>query len=302
MRLLMLLWFATLTFACATPGFEQSGSLETSEVQQSKTIVFVHGMYVTNKSWDAWESYFKDKGYTVYAPAWPLHDLPVAEQKALGHEGELVKLNLNAVLDHYRKFIDTLPEKPILVGHSMGGLITQILISEGRGVSGVAIDSAPPKGLISLNWGFIRSNWPVISPFASEDEPINMSAEQYHYAMTSCLPEDVAQKEFETKAVPESRRVGKIAFDDVSEVPFDKKTKPLLIIGGSTDRIIPASLNYKNFQAYEDSKSLTEFKVFDGRCHWILEQDGWQEVAEFVDNWIHKSLVKGPSPSANAAR
>lgn len=299
MRFLVLLLFSALSFSCATPGYEQSGKLESTEVQESKTIVFVHGMYVTNKSWSAWESYFKDKGYAVHAPAWPLHDLPIAEQKSLSHESELVKLNLNAVLDHYRKFIDDLPEKPILIGHSMGGLITQILIAEGRGISGVAINSAPPKGLISLNWGFIKSNWPVISPFASEDEPINMTADQYHYAMTSCLSEDEAKKEFEAKGVPESRRVGKVAFDEVSEVDFDKKTKPLLLIGGSTDRIIPASLNYKNFQAYSDSKSLTEFKVFDGRCHWILEQDGWQEVAQFVDEWLNRAIVPSPTSSAS---
>ena len=185
-------------------------------------------------------------------------------------------------------------------------IFTTSILAEGQNVQNVSlvvVAGGAHGGIVQLDQMAGRAGRPGSE--ARNPRVVILLAPDYTKRHYGDMADEVLQhfpKEYEAKAVPESRRVGKIAFDDVSEVDFDKKTKPLLIIGGSVDRIIPASLNYKNFQAYSDSKSLTEFKMFDGRCHWILEQDGWKEVAEFVDNWIHKSASGSATASANASR
>jgi pimeloyl-ACP methyl ester carboxylesterase len=140
-------------------------------IAKSKTVVFVHGMFMTPLAWEKWEAHFAAKGYKTLAPAWPLHDLPIEDQRKNHPNPKLGELTLDTVLSHYRQVLKGLDEKPILVGHSMGGLIVQILLAEGLGAAGIAIDSAPPKGVISLKYSFLKSNWPVISPSAKVSEP-----------------------------------------------------------------------------------------------------------------------------------
>lgn len=260
----------------------------------TKTIVFIHGMFTNSQAWDQWQTYFQEKGYKTYAPDWPGHQLSPAEMRKQHPDSDLGQLTLEEVVDSYRKFLDTLSEKPILVGHSMGGLVTQILLAEGRAAAGIAVNSAPPKGLISLKWSFLQSNWPVISPFAEENEAVLLSPEQFAYAFTNCLPEKERKDIYSSYASPESRKVGKGTLTDMAAVDYSKKKEPLLILAGGEDHIIPAGLNFKNFEEYEESPSYTEFKLFPGRCHWTLGQAGWQNVAGYVFDWL-----EGRSDSKN---
>lgn len=275
--------------SCSTPEY---GIFEAAPAHdaplRSKTIVLIHGMFATARGWDAWIKFFEAKGYKVYAPAWPLHEATVAEQKARHPSRALGRLELSQVVESYRSFLKTLPETPILVGHSMGGLIVQILLQEGRGSAGVAIDSAPPKGVLSFRFSFLRANWPVLSPFADENEPFAMDDDQFRYAMANCLSEDVARRFFQESAVPESRLVGKGPLSATAKIDPTLKKVPLLFVAGGEDHIIPPSLNYSNFKDYSDSASLTEFKLFEGRCHWTLNQDDWQSVADYIAGWLVK--------------
>ena len=252
----------------------------------SKTIVFIHGMFMTPLSWESWQRYFEAQGFKTYAPAWPQHQETPAVLRQHLPNAALNALTLADVLAEYRKIIDALPEKPILVGHSMGGLIAQLLLAEGRGTAGVAIDSAPPQGMISLHWSFLRSNWPVISPFEDEKEAVLLDRSQFAYAFTNCLPEAEEPAIYAKYAVPESRLVGKASLTDVTKIDFSKKAAPLLFVAGGEDHIIPASLNFKNFEAYAEAPSRTEFKLFPGRCHWTVGQKNWQDVASYVLTWI----------------
>jgi pimeloyl-ACP methyl ester carboxylesterase len=272
--------------ACSTPDHAVQGPDLPPAAAKSKTIVLIHGMFLTPASWAEWKSYFEAAGYKVYAPAWPLHDAAPEKLRAAHPNPKLGALELEDVLNSYRTFLKTLPEKPILIGHSMGGLITQILLQEHLGVAGVAIDSAPPKGLISLKLSFLRANWAVISPFADEGEPYLPDQDSFRYAFSDCVPEKVSDRAYQAFAVPESRHVGNGPTTELAEIAFEKKSAPLLLIAGEDDNIIPASLNYSNFQRYEDAPSLTEFKMFPGRCHYIFGQNGWQEVAGYVKTWL----------------
>ena len=139
----------------------------------------------------------------------------------------------------------------------MGGLIAQLLLQENLGVAAVAIDSAPPQGLISFKFSFLRSNWKVISPFQDENEPFLPDSDAFHYAFSNCVAESEGLKIYDAFAVPESRLVGKATTTEVARIGFGKKTAPLLFVAGGEDHIVPASLNYANFERYENAPSYT---------------------------------------------
>ncbi len=260
----------------------------------SKTIVFIHGMFVTPTCWKKWQDYFQARGYRTLAPAWPEHDPPASAQRARHPNGALARLELSELVEHYRQIVRGLDEKPILVGHSMGGLIVQILLQEGLGIAGVAIDSAPPKGVFTVTWSFLKSNWPAINPFASKDKPIYLDEASFHYAFTNTLSDGEAHAAWAAEVVPESRRVGKGPTTAAAKIDFKRARPPLLMIAGEKDHIIPAALNRKNFARYQGS-SVTELRTFPGRDHWIIASDGWQEVADYVRGWIEKGQAAAAS-------
>lgn len=259
---------------------------------KSSTIVFIHGMFMTPKCWDGWKQRFAAQGFQVLAPAWPLHDDEPASLRARQPDPALGKLTLDEVVDHYAKLIASLPEKPILIGHSMGGLIVQILVARGLAVAGVAIDSAPPKGVLTLKWSFLKSNWPVVSPFAKKDQPFLPSLEQFHYAFANTLSPEELKQAYESEVVPESRRVGNGSTSAIAKIDFTAEHAPLLFVAGGADHIIPASLNWKNYQKYARSKGTTEFHEFPGRAHYTLAQKGWEEVADYVLGWLRENAIR----------
>ncbi len=262
--------------------------------KSSKTVVFIHGMYLTAKSWSSWKEKFEKEGYKVYTPGWPLHDASPAERRAKHPDPALAKLTLDEVLEHYRKFLAELKgEKPILIGHSMGGLISQILLAEGRASAAVAIDSGPPKGVVSQatalrhGFSFVRAAWPLIGP-AKDDEPIEMTPETFARIFTNGMSEADQKTAYEEYAGPESRRVGRGALTDTAALPAMTSRGPLLLIAGETDKIIPPSVTRLNYDAYDEKLGLTEYREFPGRPHYIVGSPGWTEVADFVLQWILK--------------
>ena len=218
---------------------------------KSKTIVFIHGMYMTPLCWEHWTDTFSARGYTCLAPAWPGRDQPVEVLRKNHPDPQLGQLTLSNVLDHYTGVIKTLDEKPILIGHSMGALAVQLLLQKDIAAAGVAIDSAPPMGVITLQWSFLKSNWPHITPFASQSSPIEMTFERFQYTFVNGLPLAEQRLAYDRYVVPESRRVPRESL--TARVDFKKPHAPLLLIAGSADHIIPASPNRSNYARYERS-------------------------------------------------
>lgn len=254
----------------------------------SKKIVFIHGMYMTPACWEQWVGYFRARGRDCLAPAWPGRDQPVAVLRRNHPDSQLAALTLTAVLEHLSGVIRTLDEKPILIGHSMGGLITQLLLQRGLASAAVAIDSAAPQGVFTTKWSFIRANWSHVNPFVSKSRPATMTFEQFQYAFANSLPLAEQQTAYETFVVPESRRVPAESLAAVARIDFKKPGAPLLLIAGSNDHIIPASLNQSNYAKYQRPGSVTDFKEFPGRTHFIIGQSGWEEVADYVATWLDR--------------
>jgi len=178
-----------------------------------------------------------------------------------------------------------LGEKPVLVGHSVGGLITQLLLQRGVASSGIAIDSAPPTGVFTTTFSFLKANWGHITPFADPNSPVVMSFERFQYAFVNGMPLDQQQAAFERYVVPESRKIPRESLFE-AKIDFRKAHVPLLLIAGGSDHIIPADLIEKNYRKYRDGNSVLELKEFPGRNHFIICQTGWEEVADYCLEWI----------------
>jgi pimeloyl-ACP methyl ester carboxylesterase len=252
---------------------------------KSKTVLlFIHGMYMNSLCWEHWVSYFQAKGYRCLAPDWPGRDQPIDVLRKNHADPQLSQLTLSRVLEHFTDVIKTLDEKPVIIGHSMGGLCVQLLLQKDQVAAGIAIDSAPPMGVLTTKWSFLKSNWPHITPFVPQSSPIEMTFERFQYTFVNTMPLAEQRSAYERYVVPESRRVPRESL--TARVDFKKPHPPLLLIAGSADNIIPASLNKSNHAKYKLSPSETDYKEFVGRTHFIVGQKGWEEVADFVITWL----------------
>jgi pimeloyl-ACP methyl ester carboxylesterase len=258
-----------------------------------RTIVFIHGMYMNALCWEHWVPWFEKKGYRCIAPSWPGRDAAPEALRAAHPEPRLGALTLRNVIDHLEGVIKKTAEKPILIGHSMGALAVQLLLQRDVASAAVAIDSAPPAGVFSGTWSFLKSNWPHITPFKRQDVPVQMTLERFCHTFVHTLAPDLQKAVFDRYVVPESRRVPRQSLGAVARVDFKAPHAPLLLIAGSEDHIIPASLNMKNFKRYAHAGSVTAFKEFPGRTHFIIGQDNWQEVAQFAADWLAHIAVAG---------
>ncbi len=245
------------------------------------SVIFIHGMFVTPLCWSGWIDRFNARGILCEAPPWPAHDGAPAELRARHPDPALAKLTLDELVAHFEAIVKKQPSPPVLVGHSMGGLIVQLLLNRGLGARGVAIDSAPPKGVLVLRWSMLRANFPVLFG----DQPVLLSESQWRYAFdNSSTPEDV-HAHYERQLVPESKLVGRGALG--AKIEWDRPHPPLLLVAGGADHIIPAAVNRANFAKYTHAGSKRDFKLFDGRTHYtVLDGKGWEEVCDFVGDWV----------------
>lgn len=265
----------------------QSSNNDTMKTINSKTIVFIHGLFMNSSSWEPWIKYFEANGYKCYSPSYPFHEGKPDELRK-NIKPALGKLTFSQVIDSLSTFIDKLPEKPILIGHSMGGLAVQKLIELNKGVAGICIDAAPPKGIFSFKWSFLKANLPTINPFKG-NSVCKPTVKWFHYAFCNTMTLEQTKIEYDKFVVPESRNIPRSSTKKDGKVDFKKPHNPLLFIAGEKDNIIPSSLNRKNFNAYKDKNSKKEFKEFPGRTHYICGQQNWEEVAIFISEWIGRN-------------
>jgi len=256
----------------------------------TRTIVFIHGAWVTPACWESFRGFFSERGYQCIAPAWPGKDRPVGAIRS--DPSPLLGLGIAEIADHFERVVRALPEPPILVGHSFGGLIVQILLDRGLGACGVAIDPAPPRGVFAFEPSAVRSLASVLTTWRGWRKVVRWSPASFRYAFVHTLPEDQARAAYDTYVTPETGRIffqGALAgFDRHSPtiVNFRNGARaPLLILAGSEDHIVPAAVVRRTYGRYSSS-AVTDFREFAGRTHWIIAQEGWQEVAGAALDWI----------------
>ncbi|WP_214071684.1 alpha/beta hydrolase [Mucilaginibacter sp. dw_454] len=251
------------------------------------TVIFIHGMFQNPKSWENWIKFFKARDYECIAPAWPMHDGEPADLRSFPPE-DLGGLELQSIVNLMEDIATSAGEKPIVIGHSVGGLIAQLLVNRGFAKMGIAINSVAPNAMLTLDWGFMKNSALIANPFKGDD-PFVMDPESFHSSFTNTLSAGESDALWSKYAVNDSRNVLRDCMGEDGELDVESTHAPLLFIGGSEDQIIPPSLNQKNAEAYTDEESITEFKEFPARGHAICIQPGWEEVAEYVATWLSKN-------------
>lgn len=254
---------------------------------QSKTIVFVTGAFVTNLGWRNWQNYFESKGYTTYAPAWPHKAGTAAEVRdRKPNDTALARVTIKDVIATYENLIKSLPEKPIIIGHSFGGLITQILVNRGLAAAAVAVHSVPPFGVIPYEFSFLKAGWRSLGLFTPLDKTYLMSFKTWQYAFVNGMSLEAQKAAYQENTIPESKRAARGGLSLAAKIDFKKPHVPLLFLAGGQDNIIPATLNKRNFKRYSDKNSVTQFKQFDNHNHFVVGLPDWQETTHYIYNWI----------------
>jgi alpha-beta hydrolase superfamily lysophospholipase len=252
-------------------------------------IIFIHGMFLTAKCWDEWVGYFTRLGYDCEAVAWPHHEGEPVALRSHPPEG-LGTLGLEDLYGFFRAVVRREAEPPVVIGHSLGGLIVQRLLADKLVRAGVGIASVAPNRMLAFDWGFMRNTASITNPFAG-DEPFEMTPELFHRNFANTLGEAESRPYFDTLAVHESRQVLRDVMAHEGEIDLAAPHAPLLLIGAKEDEIIPSSLVRRNAHAYEDGRFHHEFAEFSGRGHLLCNQPGWEEVAEKIANWLPGHLT-----------
>lgn len=244
------------------------------------------------ESWDPWIARFSERGYECVAPPWPFLDHDVAELQR-SPDPRFGKLGIREIVDNYMGVIREIGGRPLLIGHSFGGLFVQMLLDRGLGSAGVAIDPAPPKGVLP-GANAIRASLPVLLGWNSWQRVRRMSFRTFQWGWVHTLSEPEQREAFDRHAIPTSGRIFMQAllapFTDVTKVNYaNDERAPLLIIAGELDRTVEAAMNRANVARYKGSRAITEFREFPGRTHWICRQPGWEEVADYALEWAQRA-------------
>lgn len=257
---------------------------------QTRNIVFVTGAFVSNSCWDDWRIYFESKGYSTIAPPWPFKNGSAAELRARQpHDTDLAKLTLKELIDSYADIVKSFRDKPIVIGHSLGGLITQVINDRGLAAAAVAIHSVPPMGVFPYEFSFLKSGWEVLGLFTSLKKTYLMSFKKWQYAFVNGMPLEEQWEAWNKLTIPESKTVARGGLGSAAKVDFKKPHAPLLLTAGTEGNIIPAHLNRRNYKKYKkDNGSITDFKEFAGRNHFVLGQKTWKEDADYILNWLQR--------------
>ena len=253
------------------------------------TVVLIHGLWLTPRCWEHWVGHYADAGYHVLTPAWPGMDVDV---EALRDDPSVMDgLGVDEVTDHVERLIRELNRPPILIGHSFGGVIVQILLSRGLGAAGVTLHSAPVRGVYRLPLTSLRSSSPVLRRPSNPRRTVALSPRQWRYAFANTLTAAESDVAYERYHVPAPGRplwqaaTANLRRRPPTKVDFRFHRAPLLMIAGTSDHAVPASICRENAKRYRRSSAVTDYHEFPGRPHFTTGAPGWEEVADLALDW-----------------
>lgn len=256
-------------------------------------IVFIHGLWMHSSTWIPWMQFFKQHGYESVNPDWPGDGITVEESRM--NANAIANHSIKEVAEGYAKVIASLPGKPILIGHSFGGLMVQILLGSGLGSAGIAIDPAPIKGVWQLPLSALKASLPVLGNPFNIKKAISLTHRQFQYAFTNAVPEQESKELYERYTVPSpARPLFQVAFATLNPNAENKVNTanatrgPLLITSGDKDHIVPPVLCKAAFNQYRKSSAITEFVSFPNRGHSLALDHGWTEVAAYSLKWLNE--------------
>ncbi|HEV2814345.1 MAG TPA: alpha/beta hydrolase [Solirubrobacteraceae bacterium] len=251
------------------------------------TIVLIHGLWMTPRSWEHWVARYESRGFKVLAPAWPGLE---GEVEALNADpSPIADLEVTAIVDHYERIIRELPAPPIVMGHSFGGTFTQVLLDRGLGAAGVGIASATVKGILDLPLSTLKSTSPVLANPLNRHNAVGLTQKEFHYAFANTLDREESDAIHARYHVPGSSHVlregafANLHRHPATEVDFDRPDRaPLLLVAFGEDHIVPPKVARHNAEKYKSG--LVEFMEFPDRPH-FPGVAGWEDVADRALEW-----------------
>ena len=272
---------------------------------KSDTIVLIHGLWMTPRCWEHWVARYTAAGYTVLAPAWPGLDGEVEALRA--DPAPLTTLSITTIVDHYERIIRRLDTPPVIMGHSTGGLVTEMLLDRGLGAAGIGLSPAPVKGVLRVPPPLLRTVLPALRNPAKRKRTVPMTPKQFHYHFTNTMDDADAAAAYERYYVPAPGRViYQAAFANVNpravtKVDFHKDDRPpLLVLGNDQDHTIPASVSREAAKRLGKSKAVVDYEELQGRPHFPAAP-GWEAVADLALDWAVRQ-VGAPARTVEPAR
>jgi pimeloyl-ACP methyl ester carboxylesterase len=257
-----------------------------------RPVVFVHGLWLHAESWKNWIEFFHEQGYEASAASWP-GDAETTEATRRKPEA-VAGYGVSEIADHIAGQIKTLKQKPILIGHSFGGLLVQNLLGRDLAEAAVAIDPAPIKGVPELPLSALKSSFPVLGNPFNFNRAVSLTEPQFRFGFTNAVPEQEARDLYAKYAMPAPARplfqAATTTFNPNSATRVNlenTKRGPLLLISGAEDHTVPPVLVRSTLKAYHKSSAVTEFKEFAGRGHSLTIDSGWRELAVYILGWLN---------------
>ena len=263
----------------------EADQIAAANASKKTPVVFIHGLWLLPSSWDRWAAVFEEAGYAPLTPGWP--DDPETVEEAKEHPEVFAHKTVGQVADHYAEVIGKLKKKPAVIGHSFGGLLTQIMAGRGLAKVAVAIDPAPFRGVLPLPVSALRSASPVLHNPANRNRAVPLTYDQFRYGFANAVSEDEAKQLYDAFAVPASGaplfQAASANFNPWTEAKVDSKNPkrgPLLIISGEKDHVVPWAIANASYKKQKRNESTTEIVEIPGRGHALTIDSGWREVAD----------------------
>jgi pimeloyl-ACP methyl ester carboxylesterase len=267
--------------------------VETANATGKQPVVFIHGLWLLPSSWERWATLFEEAGYTALAPGWPDDPETVAEANAKPEV--FAGKTVGRLADHLEAVVRGLAKKPAIVGHSLGGLLAQILAGRGLSAVTVAVDPAPFRGVLPVPGSALKSAWPVLQNPANRNRAVPLTFEQFRYAFANAVDEDEARQLYDTFAVPTTGaapfQVATANVNPWTEVKVDTSSAnrgPLLFVSGQKDHTIPVSVVTAAFRRHKGNAAVTELVEIPDRGHSLTIDSGWREVAETALRFVKR--------------
>jgi non-heme chloroperoxidase len=255
--------------------------------------VFVHGLWLLPSSWDRWRAVFEAAGFTTLSPGWP--DDPNTVDEANRHPEVFAHKTVGQVAQHFEDVIGELKKKPVVLGHSFGGLLTQILAGRGVSAASVAIDPAPFRGVLPLPISALKSAFPVLGNPLNHGRAVPLTYEQFRYAFGNAVTEEEARELYNTFAVPAAGaplfQAATANLNPWTEVKVKTKNPergPLLIISGELDHTVPWAISNASYKRQRKNEGVTEIVEIAGRGHALTIDQGWREVCDTALAFIQR--------------